>query len=183
MTMKLFTHKKGVNMPDVGEGIAAVVLGIMFFAILFSLISLSGAEVKKNVQEKQALLDGAHILRSFLQMPVTPDFSEGSVKALASDLHSRGVHVVDLLHIINPHPENEDELNLKQVFQDQHRMISQTTQAELTITFPGGAEIVTGAVATDGSIAVEEVFIPTKKPGVVLKARLRTAYGGPTFYR
>ena len=180
---KRLWNKKGVWMPDLVDGVTGVALGAIFFFVLFSMLTLSQAEAKSAIQGNQAMLDNSYILRTFLLTPITSDYSEDNIKTLAADLNNKGLRVVDLIRLVKSNPESEEELNLKELLEDQMSIIKQATRAKISIEYPDGGVIEFGSISKDGKIAAEELLIPTKKPGETIQVVMLVGYGGPKFYQ
>lgn len=171
-TLKLFNHKKGLNPPDATEAIIAVVLGAIFFFVIFNLIALSRSSVRDAVQEQQLMLTNAHVLRTYLFQPVTPDITKN--KELGAQLEAEGMRIIDLVRQTKSETTSEQELALKELLAE-----AWFGSGEVTLEYADGT-IVIGSVPS-GKITASEIKIPTKKPGQIITARLRTARE-PKFY-
>ena len=169
--MKLFNNTKGLNPPDATEAIIAVVLGAIFFFVIFNLITLSRAGVQDAVEEQQSALTNAHILRTYLLQPVT---AEMTTNKLGEQLAAAGLRVIDVVRLAGPELKNADGLALKEILEK-----AWFGYGEVTLEYPDGS-IIIGSVPS-GKIAASEIKIPTKKPSQILTARLRTARE-PKFY-
>lgn len=171
-TMKLFTHKKGLNPPDATEAIIAVVLGAIFFFIIFNLITLSRASTRDAVQEQQSLLTSAHVLRTYLLQPVTPELTKN--KELGAQLEAEGLRIIDVIRLTSPEVQGEYGRNIKELLAE-----AWFGSGEVTLEYTDGS--VTFGGVPSGKITAYELKIPTKKPGQTITARLRTARE-PKFY-
>ncbi len=170
--MKLFNHKKGLNPPDATEAIIAVVLGAIFFFIIFNLITLSRASTRDAVQEQQSMLTNAHVLRTYLLQPVTPDLTKN--KELGAQLEAEGLRIIDVIRLTSQEAQGEYGRNLKELLAE-----AWFGSGEVALEYADGT-IVIGSVPS-GKITASEIKIPTKKPGTVITARIRTARE-PKFY-
>lgn len=170
--MNLFPGKKGLNPPDATEAIIAVVLGAIFFFIIFNLITLSRASTRDAVQEQQSLLTNAQVLRTYLLQPVTPELTKN--KELSAQLEVEGLRIIDVARMTSSQPNNEHELALKGLLEE-----AWFGNGEVTLEYSDGS--VTSGGVPSGKITAYELKIPTKKPGQTITARLRTARE-PAFY-
>lgn len=171
--MKIFQNKKALNPPDPTDAIIAVILGGVFFFALFVFLSAGEAQAKTAVQEQQSMLATAHSLRTYLLTPVTPEMSEQQ-RTFAAELETEGRRIVDVIRLTKPQPETEREQNLKDV------LGIGVLWGKLELMYPDGEMIEIGDVPR-GVITVDEIMIPTRRPGEVIRARLSTARE-PAFY-
>ncbi len=172
--MKLFHGKKGLNPPDLTDAGIAVIVGAVFFFAVFLFLSASEAGTKTAVQEQYSALTTAHELSTYLLMPVHPEFSDEN-KALATELHTQGLRIIDLVKMTSPRPENERAYALHRILE------TYLTRGKLELVYPDGKSLEIGSIPR-GITTVEEVRIPTQRPGAVIVARLSTTRE-PPFYR
>ncbi len=170
----LFHNKKGLNPPDPTEAIIAVVLGAIFFFVIFNLLALSRGSVREAVQEQQSVLTSAQVLRTYLLQPVTQEITKNH--ELGTALEAEGLRIIDVVRMTSPTPKNEREQELNDLLKEMWFW-----QGELTLTYQYPKGTITIGGVPSGVITSYEIKIPTQKPDMTITARLRTARE-PKFY-
>lgn len=170
---QMFRSKKALNPPDPTDAIIAVILGGVFFFALFVFLSAGEAQAKTAVQEQQSTLANAHALRTYLLTPVTPEMSEEQ-RVLATELQNSGLRIVDVIRLASASPATEREEELKKLLE------AYAPWGKLELVYSDGEVIEIGSVPR-GVITVEEILLPTRRPGEVIRARLSTTRE-PAFY-